>query len=351
MKLIHTGDVHLDAALDHIYPPAEAKIRRQELRENFLRLFPYARENGVTAILVAGDLFDTPKPLQKTKEALRDTLLRYPEIGFFYLRGNHDPRILLSEMPENFHIFGDEIVCYPLGENVMLYGAEKMEESDYDRLFPDPYAVNLMLLHGAVSENSYGTDTVNLRGLRRKNLEYLALGHYHTHKKEALDERGTYAYCGCLSGRGFDECGEKGFQLLTVENRRVTAVFVPFADRQIHELMPEFPAGIRENDAFAQVEKMLSVYPQKDVVRLCLSREGPLSRSLGEQLVHGRFFYGEVVFTGASAAKSAVAYQDDVSLRGEFVRLVMGSRLSEEEKQDILTYGLAALRGEEAEDL
>ena len=34
----------------------------------------------------------------------------------------------------------------------------------------------------------------------------------HKYKKEKLDNRGVYCYSGCLEGRGFDECGEKGLK-------------------------------------------------------------------------------------------------------------------------------------------
>ena len=46
--------------------------------------------------------------------------------------------------------------------------------------------------------------------LKNKNIDYLALGHVHKYKMEKLDNRGIYCYSGCLEGRGFDECGDKG---------------------------------------------------------------------------------------------------------------------------------------------
>jgi hypothetical protein len=42
-------------------------------------------------------------------------------------------------------------------------------------------------------------------------------------------------------------------------------------------------------------------------------------------------------------------YQSDVSLKGEFIRTVLASRLSEEQKQRTIEYGLRALRGEEVD--
>ena len=54
--------------------------------------------------------------------------------------------------------------------------------------------------------------------LKNKNIDYLALGHIHGYKEAPLDGRGKYCYPGCLEGRGFDECGKKGFVLLNIEN-------------------------------------------------------------------------------------------------------------------------------------
>ena len=53
------------------------------------------------------------------------------------------------------------------------------------------------------------------------NIDYLALGHIHSYKCHKLDKRGVYCYSGCLEGRGFDECGDKGFVLLETEEDRL----------------------------------------------------------------------------------------------------------------------------------
>ena len=43
------------------------------------------------------------------------------------------------------------------------------------------------------------------------------------------------------------------------------------------------------------------------------------------------------------------AFDDDTSIRGEFVRLVYASEHSDEEKMQILSYGFRALDGREVE--
>ena len=48
---------------------------------------------------------------------------------------------------------------------------------------------------------------------------------------------------------------------------------------------------------------------------------------------------------------SAEDYDKDATLRGEFVRTVLSSDYSEEEKRRIMAYGLRVLEGREAEEL
>ena len=72
-------------------------------------------------------------------------------------------------------------------------------------------------MHGQISASSK-PDAVNLELLKNKNIDYLALGHYHSFTWDRLDKRGVYCYSGCLEGRGYDEIGEKGFVLLDTQN-------------------------------------------------------------------------------------------------------------------------------------
>ena len=57
MKILHTGDIHLDSAFSRP-DSVGASSRRDELRKTFTRMMRYARENGIDMILIAGDLFE-----------------------------------------------------------------------------------------------------------------------------------------------------------------------------------------------------------------------------------------------------------------------------------------------------
>lgn len=97
-------------------------------------------------------------------------------------------------------------------------------------------------------------DEINLSLLKNKGINYLALGHIHTYSEQPLDSEGIYCYSGCLEGRGFDECGPKGFVLLTVESGHLEHEFVPFSCRQLHRI-PVDISGLTKNSEIGQKMK------------------------------------------------------------------------------------------------
>ena len=97
------------------------------------------------------------------------------------------------------------------------------------------------------------------------------------------------------------------------------------------------------------MERELSDIKESDIVRVLMPKGARLSKDTVTRYLNTRFYFGEAKNAAFSVVGEADLYLGDISLRGEFVRLVRGSALSESEKEDILTYGLSALRGEEAE--
>ncbi len=242
MKLIHCADLHLDSRMESGLPKEKARERRIEILQTFTRMVEEGAAEGVEAILLCGDLFDAKTISARARNCVLDAIRNHPEICFYYLQGNHDYNSFLADpdgLPENLKTFGREWTLYEQN-GVCIAGAEIVEngtEGLFDRLILDERKVNLVLLHGTVSEYGSGNqkEGFSLRALRGKNIDYLALGHIHSYREEKLDERGVWCYSGCLEGRGFDECGEKGYVLLEIESGKVQRKFVPFAGRRLWE--------------------------------------------------------------------------------------------------------------------
>ena len=96
MKLIHCADLHLDSRMESGLPPAKARERRMELLHTFTKMVDMAAEDGVEAILLCGDLFDAGKVSVRARNCVLNAMRKYPQIYFYYLKGNHDREDLLT---------------------------------------------------------------------------------------------------------------------------------------------------------------------------------------------------------------------------------------------------------------
>jgi len=244
MRIIHCADLHLDSGMETNLSKEQASERKQELLATFAGMIDYAGENGVKVIIIAGDLFDTANTEQKRiKSRVLDLIKSAADIDFIYLQGNHDRSdyfATVEDRPANLKMFGKEWSSFVYG-NIVITGCElskNTRSSVYDELILREADTNIVVLHGQESQYDGKNDAeiINLRKLANRYIDYLALGHIHQYKCEKLDGRGIYCYSGCLEGRGFDECGDKGFVLLDVEEGVVNHRFIAFSKRNCHEV-------------------------------------------------------------------------------------------------------------------
>ena len=365
MKLIHTADLHLDSELSAHLDKERARLRRAEILETFRRMVSWAEENGVSAILISGDLFDTKTVRKGSRTMVLSAVQEHPDIDFYYLRGNHDEDLFTDSLeggiPENLKLFGPSWVKYEAKEDprVVIAGAEYSDAHPelYTTLSLDPDRLNIVMMHGqeTASGGKNDSDIIRIRELRYRNIDYLALGHIHSHRETPLDSRGVYVYPGCLEGRGFDEAGEKGFMLLETEegSREIRRSFVPFAKRTLYRL--EIDVTDAENTAEiirrTEAEVARLRIPESAMVEVVLTgsrnAEDEFDPLQIDAALQGRFFFSRVK-DGTKLSIDYDSYEKDESLKGEFIRTVRDmASLSEEEKRSVIRYGIQALRGEE----
>ncbi len=351
MKLIHCADIHLDSPMETNLSADKARERKLEIRSTFARLVRTAADEGVEAILIAGDLFDGARVTKSTENYVLDLIASYPQIDFYYLSGNHDQGSTLAnvaQLPANLYTFGKVWSTYRRG-NIAITGAAT---PDADTLSLNPEDVNILLLHGQERRSAgvAGEDIIHLGRFKNKHIDYAALGHIHEHRVLRLDSRGVAAYSGCLEGRGFDGCGTTGYVLLTVEGDRVSQRFVPFATRTLHTVecdVTDFTSGLDlEERMLASVRDIAG----KDMVKVILTGTVPAEATLDLTHLRGalaeRFYFAKIK-DQTRLSINAEDYAHDISLKGEFVRRVMASSLSESEKERVIACGFRALSGEE----
>lgn len=352
MKIIHTADLHLDSRLETNMDSTKAKNRRKELVTAFERVVDYAKSSGVRLFIIAGDMFDSKKVTEATVTTIASIIESAKDVDFLVLSGNHDstnPFKILNALPENLHFFSDTWQYYNY-DNVTVGGINITEHNvnivsegaDFDKS-----RYNIAVMHGDINSD------IRLSSLRLKNIDYLALGHLHEHSSGKIDERGSYAYSGCLESRGFDECGKKGFVLLDTDKNSFELV----TECNIRT-MYQIPVDITGLLNYAQIKEAVSSellkngVQQKDMVKIILNGSYTLETvkdvSQLESFLKNSFFFAKL--SDNSTMKINIDdYKNDISLKGEFVRQVLSSDLSSEEKDAVTMCGIRLIRGEEIE--
>lgn len=356
MKIIHTGDIHIGSALKNL-PADKARLRKAELLGGFLKLCAYAKESGVSAVLIAGDLFDENAIAIHIKREVLGAIERAKPVAFYYVSGNHDDEFDVGEnLPENLYVFSKNhaFESYALGEGVTVTGMDtkNFSQNAFSSLFLLPENFNILLLHGDI----YGSQTrenIPLALLANKNIDYLALGHIHQPTLEALrlDGRGKYRYCGCLEGRGFDELGERGFFLIEIQNKKIVAEkFLSFATRKLLEVRVD----VSSCKSYFEVENAalsaLGGVSEKDIVKLILCGRCEPSLKKDVRLLSSRLCESFFFVKAEDESRvwiDAKTFEHDLTERGEFVREVGRYAMNEKQREEILEVGLKALAGEE----
>ena len=363
MKLIHCADIHLDSALNSNFSKEKAGERNAEILSTFLSMISFARDNGIKAILIAGDLFDKKHVTKKVSEMVMAAITEASAVDFYYLKGNHDALDFtesFNTLPSNLFLFENSWTSYNLSDKVTVTGAEFDDVNApilSDALSLDKEKINIVMLHGTASESALRSEgeTIAVKSYKNKGIDYMALGHIHAQYSGVIDERGDYAYSGCLEGRGFDELGEHGFIILDIneEEGRISREFHRFSKRILYNPRVDVTGATNTLEAEEKVREVLdslSIGPQ-DMIKISLTGMVDADVDISPELITKRFEGAYNYVKTKDETKTRIdfsAYANDASLKGEFIRTVHAdSSLSDTDAAEIVRCGLRVLSGEE----
>ncbi len=274
MKFLHAADYHLDSPIFG-RSPEQTQLLRQALLQLPHKVSAAAREQRCQLMLLSGDLFDGPYTADSYQALV--TSLEEAAIPVFIAPGNHDYYHSASpwvqeKWPGNVHIFSSEqMQSVALPElSCRVYGAAFTSPTAPPLLAgfrasgQEQYAIGL--LHADPTSPSSPYCPVTPGQIAESALDYLALGHIH--KGGSATYGGTLcAWPGCPMGRGFDETGEKGVLIVTLEPQRQIR-FLPLDLPRFHRLEVD-AAG----DALSALAKALPAAETTDFLRVTLTGE------------------------------------------------------------------------------
>lgn len=275
LKLLHSADWHLGSPFAGFSDEQRQFLRRQQLTVPDKIADTCIRE-GCDLLLLAGDLFDG-KPDRESIDAVKNALARCG-VPVFISPGNHDYLCpgspwLEESWPENVHVFTAGLESVAVEHlNCRIWGAA-FHSMDCPALLEgfradcrEAYAI--ALLHGDPGHASSPCNPVTTAQVRLSALDYLALGHIH----RSGSFRAGSTLCGwpgCPMGRGWDETGDKGVYLVTLDGDCAEIRSVSLGLPAFREAAVDISSGAR-----AALEEALPPVPTTDFYRITLTGQG-----------------------------------------------------------------------------
>ena len=223
LKILHSADWHLDSPFTGFSPEQRALLKEEQGRLPG-KIADLCRREDCDLVLLAGDIFDG-QPSRETVEAVKKALERCG-VPVLISPGNHDfcapgSPWLEENWPENVFVFTGGLESVTIqGLDCRIYGAG-FQSMDCPGLLEDFQADGdekycVAVLHGDPTQNNSPYNPVTAAQVRGSGLDYLALGHIH--KAGAFRAGSTLcAWPGCPMGRGWDETGDKGVCIITLD--------------------------------------------------------------------------------------------------------------------------------------
>lgn len=286
IRFVHCADVHLDFPFGGRGLRGYSEVRRKDVWMTFESIIRLASDERADFMLVCGDLYEHDY-------ASRDTIRRVSGmfeqlmIPVIIIPGNHDPYAANSwyrtwKWPDKVVILNPERPSVRLDDlDTFIHGvgfsAFRQDSPDLSAVSrPDKSLFNIFMLHGTLdmnfSDNPF--NPVSSDSLSGLGYDYYALGHFHNPKTDFMLKNA--ANPGSPEPLGFDETGEHGVLLVTIEKNEIGRKsldirHVNLARRRYVWLELDMEAVSGQDEAGSRLGKLLErLEPGRDIPRVIL---------------------------------------------------------------------------------
>ena len=368
MKILHTGDLHLDSPFSSEDIIGSEK-RREAQRNTFKRIMALAEEESCDLVLIAGDLFDSEYVSPDT-EKLITRLFAEARFPIVIAPGNHDPYTdgsfyKRTSFSDNVYIFSSpELQVFDLdtiGASVYGYAFTSSALSVsplMDTAIPESSsAVKLLCAHADLSSPISRYAPLTTGDIRRFDFDYAALGHIHNPSPELTDRAENIRYCGFPEGRSFDERGDGhvliidiGEASFSVSERKVSSSAYVVESADVTDISDR-------NELVSLVGSVTSRFDRSEKIHLRLYLTGFASELVTDAIpsLEGECSRDSLLLSIVDEtlpAPSGTSLMDDITLRGEFYRSLLPKLRSDDPAERkiavlALRLGLSAIDGKD----
>jgi len=212
IKLLHTGDLHLDAPF--LFLGEKGQAQRQQLLATLNKIVEIAIDENVDLFLISGDLFASNNPSCNTIDHVVDAFknLEQANIPVCLISGccdSYGPQSIyrlydFREACPNLTIFTDRLKQKVFDNlEVTVHGEAVIGKGSPDSPLRNLKAsnktkFNIGLVHGTVNgtqRNPNEKGVFDLKEIKASKMDYIALGHHHAFTNYSQDSVRA-CYCG-----------------------------------------------------------------------------------------------------------------------------------------------------------
>jgi DNA repair exonuclease SbcCD nuclease subunit len=331
VKLIHTADLHLGTTFKVLRD--KSKWHRSDCQKVFSNIIDLCIKEKVNALLIAGDLFDSPEPPKSLVKFVIGEFERLDKnkINVFISSGNHDPYKKGSVWLE--HKFSSNVIIFDSNDlepkrigDLTVYGlayTNDTKEPLKNFKAEDEENFKVGLVHGSTTNIEWkeqpedGYRGILKNHLDRSNLNYIALGHFHDSLE--INSKTKCFYCGCPEGLSFKNKPDCCVLLVTYSDGKVTVKPIKTNIREFETV--EADCTTHESDV--EVRKILNEHKgENKIFRLILKGNPTLDFSLDVDLLLKEFeqkYFFLKIDDNIHIPENLV---EDETTRGHFIRLM-----------------------------
>lgn len=375
VKFLHCADLHLDMPFTSLGGRADkSSARRQDLKQAFYGIIEAAKSEKADLLLIAGDLYEHEYVKKSTINFINDGFNDIPGTKIVIVPGNHDPYAANSYYGNfgwagNVYILTRENPCILLEEiSTCVYGWGFEDYKGQNGITETPIAVNrslinILLAHGTLDMNFNKRvyNPLSSAGLEELEMDYIALGHFHSRIMGEGRRRIVYNP-GSPEPLGFDEEGDHGFLtgMITKQGESESTLDINFikAGKRFYANVDVNVDGCCTDEQVNN--KVSAAISDRDLKNglFAVHLKGRTEPGFGIDLRNVEMHFDPDVFFLKAIDETGTCYNTDEilgepGLRGLFARKIMAlvDKAADEQERRLLMkslhYGLEALeRGE-----
>lgn len=315
MNIAHTADFHYGAR-QYGMPD-----REHDFYEAGHRVFDNAIASRVNVIILAGDIFDIPKPSAATVKVLKDDVDRARAAGIMVLGidGNHDVAGGDWLRVCGAHVLSTEPIAL---DGIFFAGIPSCRPTVFRATLADMAAAgvkcDVLVIHQAIAEMAdFGTELSVmdiLPPLQAMGVRYCAMGDIHNYREMVVGGV-RFCYPGSPELTARDERPDKSMELIDISATTLKTFMMPLTTRPFLELQ------IRQQ---ADIDTVLAKAQQQPKPLLLLWYE-PADKELAqraEAVLDGKALYRMCPLSkGGAVALVQQMQKDGVDRRGALEKL------------------------------